>query len=244
MSLTKIRPNGGTIQAIVVKDEKEGAKRAFDILKESIESGAKVLGLATGSTPEMLYKKMRESDLDFSDMVSINLDEYVGLAADHPQSYHYFMDKNLFETKPFRKSYLPNGLAEDKEEIKRYNRIINEHPIDLQILGIGTNAHIGFNEPGTPFNQKTHKESLTAETIEANKRFFSDEHEVPRYAYSMGIESIMSSKKILLMAYGERKADAVDRMINGPVTEQVPASILQNHEDVTVILDEEAASKL
>lgn len=244
MNLTEVRLKGGTINAIVVKNEVEGAKKAFEIVKESMESGAEVLGLATGSTPETLYKELRESDLDFSNSISINLDEYIGLSAEHPQSYHYFMQKHLFETKPFKKSYLPNGLAEDKKEIKRYNRIIEEHPIDLQILGIGTNAHIGFNEPGAPFNQKTHKETLTEETIEANKRFFSSEEKVPHYAFSMGIESIMSAKKILLMAYGKHKADAVAKMINGPITEEVPASILQNHKDVIVILDEEAASKI
>lgn len=232
------------MNVIVVKNIEEAANEAFRIVEEAMKSGAEVFGLATGSTPEALYEKIRESDLDFSDKISINLDEYVGLAPDHPQSYHYFMQKHLFDTKPFKKSYLPNGLVADKEEITRYNKVIDEHPIDLQILGIGTNAHIGFNEPGTPFNQKTHKEKLTRETIEANKRFFESEEDVPKYAYSMGIESIMSAKKILLMAFGENKAEAVRNMIHGPVTEEVPASILQTHQDVTVILDEEAASQL
>lgn len=244
MTLTATKKTNHAMDVRVVKDKHAGAKEAFKVVKEALESGAEVFGLATGSTPEKLYEEIRKSDLDFSNKISINLDEYVGLEPDHPQSYHYFMQYHLFDTKPFKKSYLPNGIAEDKAEITRYNELIDEHPIDLQILGIGTNAHIGFNEPGTQFNQKTHKEKLTAETIEANKRFFDSEEEVPRYAYSMGIESIMSAKKILLMAYGKNKAEAVRNMIQGPVTEDVPASILQTHQDVTVILDEEAASQL
>ncbi len=229
---------------MIVKDKAQGGKEAFNLIKEAIDSGAKVLGLATGSTPETLYKEMRESELDFSDMISINLDEYVGLSADHPQSYHTFMKKNLVSAKPFKKTFIPDGLGDEEAEIKRYNKIIEEYPIDLQILGIGTNAHIGFNEPGTSFLQETHVEELTSATIEANKRYFESEKEVPKYAFSMGIKSIVSAKQIILMAYGEEKAEAVNQMINGSITEQVPASILQTHDNVTVIIDEAAASKL
>lgn len=229
---------------IVTKNEEQGGKKAFELLEEAIRNGAKVLGLATGSTPETLYKEMRASDTDYSELISINLDEYKGLPADHPQSYYTFMQENLFNAKPFKKTFIPNGLGNDEEEIERYNQILEENPIDLQILGIGTNAHIGFNEPGTPFLQETHVEKLTDATIEANKRYFESEKEVPEYAFSMGIKSIISAKKIILMAYGKNKADAVYEMINGSITEQVPASILQTHDDVTVIIDEAAASKL
>lgn len=244
MTLTIKRPSEGKMDVIVVKNKQEAGKEALKVVKEAMDAGAEVFGLATGSTPEPLYEEIRNSALDFSDKISVNLDEYVGLEPDHPQSYHYFMKKHLFDTKSFKKSYLPNGIAEDKKEITRYNGLIDEHPIDLQILGIGTNAHIGFNEPGTSFDKRTHKVKLTPETIEANKRFFDSEEEVPRYAFSMGIASIMSAKKILLMAFGKEKAKAIHQMIHGSVTEEVPASILQKHEDVTVILDEEAASQL
>lgn len=231
------------MKIIKVKDKNEGGKKAFELVKEAAEQGAEVFGLATGSTPETLYHELVESDLDFSDKISINLDEYVGLEADHPQSYHTFMQENLFYKKPFKESHVPNGM-EGPEETARYEELIEEHPIDLQILGIGVNGHIGFNEPGTPFGSKTHKVALTDETIESNKRFFESKEEVPKFAYSMGIGTIMSAKKILLLAYGQNKAEAIKATVEGPVTEKVPASILQEHPDVTVIVDEEAASLL
>lgn len=233
------------MEIIRVDNEEQGGKKAFEILKEEISDGAKSFGLATGSTPETFYQKIVDSDLDFTDKVSINLDEYVGLSKDDEQSYHYFMQEKLFNEKPFKKSYLPDGKAEDLEaECKRYDEIIAEHPIDLQILGIGENAHIGFNEPGSDFDSKTEVVDLTESTINANKRNFDSVEDVPTQAISMGIGSIMKADKIVLIAYGEKKAEAIKNMIEGPVTEDVPASALQNHEDVTVILDEEAAQKL
>ncbi|WP_091529651.1 glucosamine-6-phosphate deaminase [Alkalibacterium subtropicum] len=228
----------------VVKNKKEGGKVAYRLIKEALEEDAEVFGLATGSTPETLYKELRESDLDFSDKIAVNLDEYIGLASDHPQSYHSFMQEHLFDSKPFKATYIPDGTAKEEVEVERYDKILEEHPIDVQILGIGTNAHIGFNEPGTPFGTKTHKVKLTEDTIQANKRNFDSEDEVPGHAYSMGIASIMAAKKIILMAYGENKAEAIDKAVNGPVTEDVPASILQNHPDVVIVVDEEAASRL
>jgi glucosamine-6-phosphate deaminase len=210
-----------------------------------MENGVKVLGLATGSTPETLYKEMTTSDLDFSDMTSVNLDEYVGLDGSDDQSYRYFMNDHLFNKKPFKETFVPNGKAEDLEaECKRYDGVIAEHPLDLQVLGIGRNGHIGFNEPGTPFDVTTHVVELTESTIEANKRYFDKVEDVPTHALSMGIGSIMQSKKILLMAFGTDKADAIKGMIDGEVTVDLPASVLQNHDDVTVIIDEDAASKL
>lgn len=230
---------------IRVKDAEEGGKKAFELIKEGIENGAQVLGLATGSTPETLYQEMVKSDVDFSNCVSINLDEYIGLSGDNDQSYRYFMNSHLFNQKPFKATYVPNGKAEDlAAECRHYEEILENHPIDIQILGIGENAHIGFNEPGTPFDAPTQVVELTESTINANKRNFEKIEDVPTTAISMGIGSIMKSKKVILIAYGEAKAEAIANTINGEITIDVPASVLQNHPDVTIILDDAAASKL
>ena len=230
---------------IRVKNAEEGGKKAFELIKEGVQNGAEVFGLATGSTPETLYQEMVKSDLDFSNCISVNLDEYVGLSGDNDQSYRYFMNEHLFNKKPFKATYVPNGKAEDlEEECRRYEEIISNHPIDIQILGIGENAHIGFNEPGTPFDAPTQVVELTESTINANKRNFEKVEDVPTTAISMGIGSIMKSKKIILMAFGEAKAEAIANTINGGITVDVPASVLQNHADVTLIIDEAAASKL
>ncbi|HLR92059.1 MAG TPA: glucosamine-6-phosphate deaminase [Atopostipes sp.] len=232
------------MKIVVVKDANEGGKKAFELIKQELEQGLKVIGLPTGGTPETMYAELRDSDLDFSDVVAINLDEYIGLEPDHPQSYEHFMNEQLFNVKPFKETHIPDGLAPEEEETARYNKVIEDNPIDLQILGIGTNAHIGFNEPGSSFESLTEKVELTEETIESNKRYFDSADDVPRHAYSMGLASIMSADKILLLAYGADKADAIAQTVNGPVTEDVPASILQNHDNVVFILDEAAASKL
>ncbi|SCB96975.1 glucosamine-6-phosphate deaminase [Weissella bombi] len=233
------------MKIIEVQDEQAGGKVGFDIFKEALANDAQVFGLATGSTPISIYNELTASDLDFSDKISINLDEYQGLAGTHDQSYRYFMDEHLFNQKPFKESYVPNGLAEDMDaETTRYDRLIADHPLDLQLLGLGQNGHIGFNEPGTPFDIQTHVVDLTPSTIAANARFFASEDDVPRRAISMGIGSIMKSKKILLVAYGENKAQAIAAMVEGPVTTDVPASVLQNHDDVTIIVDRSAASKI
>lgn len=233
------------MKIIRVQNQIEGGQVAFSLLKDEMAKGAKTLGLATGSTPLAFYDEIRKSDLDFSDMTSVNLDEYVGLAADNDQSYHYFMQENLFRAKSFKESFLPNGLASDlQEETRRYDQVIAEHPIDFQILGIGHNGHIGFNEPGTSFDVTTHVVNLTEDTIKANSRFFDSIDDVPKQAISMGIQSIMQSKMIVLMAYGQGKADAIKQMIEGPVTEDLPASVLQKHPNVVVIVDEAAVSAL
>lgn len=233
------------MKVIRVKDADEGGKKAFEIIKEGIENGAKTFGLATGSTPEAMYSYMVASDLDFSDKVSINLDEYVGLSGDDDQSYRYFMNQHLFNEKPFKETFIPNGKAEDlTAECQRYDEVIATHPIDIQVLGIGQNGHIGFNEPGTSFDVTTQVVELTESTINANKRNFDKVEDVPTHALSMGIASIMKSKKIILMAFGVEKADAVKGMLEGEVTIDLPASVLQNHKDVVVIIDEAAASKL
>ena len=233
------------MKIIKVKNSTEGARKAFDIYQAALSSGVKVLGLATGSTPIALYKELTDSDLNFSNITSINLDEYLGLDGDNEQSYRYFMNQHLFNKKPFKKSYVPDGISEDHEAAaEQYDKIISEHPIDLQLLGIGLNGHIGFNEPRTAFDSTTHIVDLTQSTIDANARFFDNSMDVPTQAISMGIASVMSAKEILLMAYGADKADAIAAMVNGPVTEKVPASILQNHKNVTIIIDEAAATKL
>lgn len=233
------------MKIIRVQNQIEGGQVAFSLLKDEMAKGAKTLGLATGSTPLAFYDEIRKSDLDFSDMTSVNLDEYVGLAADNDQSYHHFMQENLFRAKSFKESFLPNGLASDlQEETRRYDQVIVEHPIDFQILGIGHNGHIGFNEPGTSFDVTTHVVNLAEDTIKANSRFFDSIDDVPKQAISMGIQSIMQSKMIVLMAYGQGKADAIKQMIEGPVTEDLPASVLQKHPNVVVIVDEAAASAL
>ncbi|HHG6295413.1 TPA: glucosamine-6-phosphate deaminase [Streptococcus suis] len=229
----------------VVNNQVEGATVALDILREKLNGGAKVLGLATGSSPLEFYRLIRESDLDFSDVTSVNLDEYVGLGEESDQSYIHFMKENLFNDKPFKQSYLPNGLATDVvAETEHYNKILAEHPVDFQILGIGRNGHIGFNEPGAPFDGQTHLVELAPSTIEANARFFDNPEDVPKQAISMGIANIMAAKTIVLMAYGQEKADAIKATVEGAVTEDVPASVLQNHDNVILILDQAAASKL
>ena len=233
------------MEIIVKENELQAGKAAFAIFEKAIKDGAKVLGLATGSTPLTLYQNWVESDLDCSELTSINLDEYVGLKPEDPQSYHYFMQKHLFDQKPFKKTYVPDGLASDIPAFcQEYDQLIKDNPLDVQLLGIGRNGHIAFNEPGTPFDIGTHEVKLTENTINANSRFFDNIEDVPKSAICMGTANIMASKKIVLMAFGEQKAHAIKMMVEGPITEEVPASILQKHPDVTVIVDEAAASEL
>ena len=211
-----------------------------------------VLGLATGSTPIGTYKQLiewyKKGDLDFSRVTSVNLDEYKGLSGDNDQSYRYFMNHNFFDHINIDKArtFVPDGTDPDSEHAcARYNEIIREvGGIDLQLLGLGHNGHIGFNEPGSAFEKETHCVDLTERTIEANKRFFEKEEDVPRQAYTMGIKTIMQAKKILLVVSGEDKAEIVKTAFQGPVTPAVPASILQLHNDVTIVADEAALSKM
>lgn len=210
-----------------------------------------VLGLPTGGSPLGVYRlmvEMGEGGLDFSGLTTFNLDEYVGLAGDHPQSYRNYMQKNLFSgvNIPEQNTFVPNGVASDlAAECAAYEeRIKRAGGIDLQLLGIGTNAHIGFNEPGAEFGTTTRVVDLTRSTIEANSRFFASAAEVPTQAISMGIKSIMQAKNIVLMATGGSKAEAIRAAILGPVTVDVPASVLQLHPSVTVVVDQAAASKL
>lgn len=208
------------------------------------------LGLATGSTPLGIYDQLTEwykkGDLDFSAVHSVNLDEYRGLPKENDQSYYYFMHKNLFDRVNIRSenTNVPNGMEPDAEkECRRYEKLIADlGGIDLQLLGLGHNGHIGFNEPGEAFEKESHCVDLQERTIEANKRFFESADEVPRQAYTMGIKTIMQAKKILVAVSGEDKAEIVKKAFFGPVTPTVPASILQMHNDVTVVADEAALS--
>ena len=202
-----------------------------------------ILGLATGSTPlgtyEYLIKEYQNKYVDFSNVTSVNLDEYVGLKGDNEQSYRYFMDNNLFSKINIRKecTFVPNGCAEDIEkECREYDeRIKSLGGIDIQLLGIGLDGHIGFNEPDEVFTKETHLVDLESSTIEANARFFSSIEDVPKKAITMGMGGIMNSKKILLIANGKNKQEIVNKAFFGPITTKVPASILQLHNDVTVI---------
>ena len=212
-----------------------------------------VLGLATGGTPVGTYKQWVEwynkGDLDFSEVTTVNLDEYRGLPREHPESYWSFMHKNLFDLVNIRPEaiHLPDGTNMDSAaECAHYDEIIRQlGGVDLQLLGIGHDGHIGFNEPGAAFELGTHCVSLTEETIEANKRFFDgDVNQVPKQAYTMGIKTIMQARKVLMVANGAGKADIVKKAFFGPVTPEVPASILQMHPDFTLVLDAEAASRL
>ena len=211
-----------------------------------------VLGLATGSTPVGAYKQLvewyKKGDLDFSQVRSINLDEYVGLAPAHDQSYRYFMQSNLFDHVNIvpDNTNVPNGLAENAaEECRRYNEVIHTlGPIDLQLLGMGHNGHIGFNEPADAFELETHVVDLTDTTIQANARFFASADEVPRQAMTMGIQTIMQAKKVLVAVSGKDKAEIVKKAFTGPVTPNVPASILQMHPDVILVGDKAALSLL
>lgn len=231
------------MRVIKVSGPQEGGRVACDILEDCLGKGAKVLGLATGSSPISFYEEICRRQLDLSEVTSINLDEYVGLSPDSPQSYRHFMEEHLFQHRPMKANYLPDGQAEDLEEtIEAYDSIIENHPIDLQVLGLGRNGHIGFNEPGTDFDLKTHLVSLAPSTLEANARFFDQPSDVPKQAISMGIASIMSAKTVLLLAYGQEKAEALAGMLQGPVTEDLPASVLQRHSDVIVIADQDALS--
>ncbi len=236
---------------VKVKDYEEASDKAFEVMKEFIKPG-KVLGLATGSTPLGLYQRMvkdhKENGTSYKDIKSFNLDEYVGLPISHPESYYAFMHRNLFDHIDIMEenAQVPSGLGEDLEgQAKHYDEMIDNDPVDIQLLGIGSDGHIAFNEPGTPFDSPTHVTDLAESTIKDNCRFFdNDISKVPTQAVTQGIGTIMKAKNILLIATGANKAKAVKDMIDGPVDEACPASILQKHPNVTIIVDEAAASLL
>ncbi|MDR2521234.1 MAG: glucosamine-6-phosphate deaminase [Spirochaetaceae bacterium] len=209
-----------------------------------------VLGLATGSSPLGTYEVLAggQNDVDFSRARTVNLDEYCGLAGDDPRSYRFFMDAHLFSKVNIRKehTHIPDGRAADADkECARYEALLRDlGGVDVQLLGIGNNGHIGFNEPSDAFEVATHKQPLSASTIAANKRFFEREEDVPRFAYTMGIGTIMRARRILLIASGAAKAAALKQALTGPVTPALPASVLRLHAAVTVIADADAAALL
>ncbi|MCH2025396.1 MAG: glucosamine-6-phosphate deaminase [Verrucomicrobiales bacterium] len=211
-----------------------------------------VLGLATGSTPIPLYSELvrmhKEEGLSFSEVTSFNLDEYIGLSGEHPCSYQFFMNEELFGKIDIKSNsaHIPNGEAQDiQSECLQYEQAIRSSGgIDLQVLGIGSDGHIGFNEPGSSLGSRTRIKTLTGETIEDNARFFDNPDQVPRHCITMGVGTIMDSETVLLFAFGEGKADIISKAVEGPVSAMVPASILQLHPNVKVIVDEAAGSNL
>lgn len=241
------------MRIIKAKDYQEMSRMAANIISaQVIMKPDCVLGLATGSTPIGTYQQLIEwyqkGDLDFSDVTSVNLDEYKGLPADNDQSYRYFMKEHLFNHVNIdqTRTYVPNGMEPDADKAcLEYNSIIAQvGGIDLQLLGLGHNGHIGFNEPDTSFAKETHCVDLAQSTIDANTRFFASKDMVPKQAYTMGIKTIMQARKVVVVVSGADKANIVKEAFFGPVTPQVPASILQLHHDVVLVADEAALSKL
>lgn len=240
------------MKIIAVKNYEEMSNTACNLLVEKINQiDYPVLGLATGSTPERLYQliieKFNNNDVSFKNVKSFNLDEYVGLKKDNPNSYYYYMNNNFFRFTDisYRNINIPNGVAKNlKKECEDYEeKIKRANNIDVQILGIGLNGHIGFNEPGTSFTSVTRVVDLNSTTIESNSRFFKSIEEVPRQAISMGIKTIMQSKETILLVTGKNKAEILSKFLKEEPTEDLPASILKHHKNLTVIADEDGLSE-
>ena len=238
---------------VVIADDYDlVSSEAFKIMRSVLTKEKPVLGLATGSSPVGLYKKMiadhNSNNTSYKNVITFNLDEYIGIPRNHEQSYYTFMHENLFDSLniPEENIHIPRGVCEDMEaECARYEEELSKYVIDLQVLGIGSDGHIAFNEPGVSFDSLTHVMELTEQTRRDNARFFDDDiNEVPTHAITMGLASIMKASKIIVIATGANKADAVYGMVKGPKSSDCPASILQDHDDVTVILDNDAASRI
>ncbi len=238
------------MRIVIAKDYEEMSRRSANIVAGQIFlKPNSVIGLATGSTPLLMYKELigmyRSGELDFSEVTTFNLDEYIGLSTDNVNSYHYYMYNNLFYHINIKNEniFIPDGMASDIEkECSDYEENIkSKGGMDLQVLGIGNNGHIGFNEPAVKFEATTHMVKLDEETILANARFFESVDDMPKYAISMGIKTIMHARKILLLANGQSKAEALGKALYGGITPEIPASILQLHQDVTVVVDEDCA---
>lgn len=238
------------MKVIVLKNYDEVSQKAFEVMKEVVTSKPNaVLGLATGSSPIGLYDRMIKDHKDhgtsYAACQSFNLDEYVGLPRDHSESYNTFMHENLFKGIDMKEENIHLPFGDKKADCEAYEKAMENVTVDVQVLGIGANGHIGFNEPGTSFNEETHIVTLTEKTRQDNARFFDEDiNQVPTHAITMGVASIMKANKILLVATGANKANAVKAMIDEKPSEDCPASVLQNHKDVIVIVDEAAASKL
>ena len=236
---------------LVFDSKKEASKEAYTILKSLINENS-TLGLATGGSPIALYEEMiadyKAGNFSYKNVKSYNLDEYVGISYDHPESYHKFMEINLFNHIDIEKSntHVPDASAEDLEgALKSYQEALNNAHVDVQLLGVGSNGHIGFNEPGTPFEKGVHVVDLKQETIEANSRFFNNDiNLVPKQAVTMGIKDIMRAKHIILLAFGEAKQHAIKSLVEGDeITENIPCTVLKNHPSVYVLVDKEADFK-
>lgn len=241
------------MKIIRAKDYNDMSRKAANIISAQIIMKPNcVLGLATGSTPIGTYAQLVEwyqkGDLDFSEVTTVNLDEYKGLTRDNEQSYYYFMNDNLFSKVNIKleRTFLPDGTEPDSDKAcDDYNKVIaSVGGVDLQLLGLGHNGHIGFNEPGMAFEAETHCVDLTESTMKANQRFFGNMEKVPKQAYTMGIKTIMQAKKILVVVSGQDKASILKEVLTGPITPQVQASVLQLHNDVTIVADEAALSLL
>ncbi len=239
------------MKVIITENYDEMSKKAAEIMTAIVKNNPKaILGLATGSSPIGTYQQMIKdckNGVSYKEVSTVNLDEYVGLTADHDQSYAYFMRTNLFDHVDIdlKNTNLPCGSASDLQaECDRYNALLETMKQDVQLLGLGSNGHIGFNEPATPFSSVTHLVDLTENTIKDNSRLFASIDEVPRQALSMGIKNIMQAKSILMVVSGKNKAEAVRGMVKGEVTPDLPASVLQLHPFVTVVCDKDAASLL
>ncbi len=241
------------IETIVKADGEQASHAVADLIAAQIRRKAdSVLGLATGGTPVQTYRRLikmnRGGEVDFSGVTSFNLDEYIGLRGDHPQSFRAFMNEQLFDhiNIDLARTFVPDGCAADvAAHCAKYESMIESAGgIDLQLLGLGHNGHIAFNEPGSPRDSRTRQVDLTPETIEKNARFFDSIDEVPCHAITMGIATILDARQIVLLATGAGKADAVAKMLEGPVDESHPASLLRNHDHVTVVLDQDAAGGL
>ncbi len=236
------------MKVIIAKNHNEMSIKASEIISEQVKKNPRsILGLATGGTPEETYKILVDNKLDWSNITTFNLDEYSNIEETHAMSYRFYMNEHLFKhiNIDIKNTYVPSGMAPANIEGPNYDKKIDESGgIDLQLLGLGTNAHIGFNEPGSPEDGGTGLVELTKATIEANSRYFKSKNDVPTTAISMGIGTIMKANKILLIASGASKAQAIKDLIEGPIRTSVPASFLQKHPNVTIIVDEEAAKLL
>ncbi len=241
------------MEVIIKNNYQEVSVAAAEYLLNTVKNKPNaVLGLPTGSSPigmyEIVVDEYKKGKVSFENVKTFNLDEYMGLDRNNDQSYYYFMNANLYSHVNLKPEHIniPNGMAEDinLESIRYENKLKAEGPMDIMFLGIGNNGHIGFNEPDECFEPLTHEVELTQDTIEVNARFFEKLEDVPTTAVTMGVKTILSAKKIVLIATGAKKADAIAKTVNGKITPQVPASILQMHDDVTIIIDKEAASKL
>lgn len=237
------------MKIVITKDYSEMSDKAFEVIKSTVVGNPRaVLGLATGSTPLGLYERMirdhEENGTSYKEIKTVNLDEYIGLDSSNPNSYAYFMRKNLFDfidIKP-ENTNIEDGMAKDfSAECERYNLLLSNLCQDIQVLGLGSNGHIAFNEPGTPFDSVTHVVSLAESTIRDNSRLFDSIDDVPRRAFTMGLSNIMKAKKIIVLANGSNKAEAVYSLVKGEISEKIPATVLKRHDDCTLFCDEAAA---